>query len=263
MTGTLHVICGHGAGDPGACSGGYSEAERVRALAKRMAALGGGRVSVLDTSRNWYADGGINGLSIPSGDWLIELHMDSASASARGGHVVVYAGFEPDAQDRALAAFVSGFFPGRSETIAKRSDLANPYRAARRGINYRLLECCFISNAGDLARFNGSMDAVAQGILAAFGIDTEGEWLDMATKEDVAEAVWGHGINGHTAGERLYLCNKMDYDKSDPTGRGMELTTHDHVKHIAKAVAELSQAVGELSAKVDALGGQGELAGEA
>lgn len=29
----LFIICGHGAGDPGCCAGGYTEAERVRASA--------------------------------------------------------------------------------------------------------------------------------------------------------------------------------------------------------------------------------------
>lgn len=167
----LYIIAGHGAGDPGACSGDYTEAERVRALAKRIKALGGGSVEVLDTSRNWYADAGINNLNIAKGDCLIELHMDSSSAaSAKGGHVIIYGGYEADDYDTALAKFISGYFPGRSVTIAKRTDLANPSRAASRGINYRLLECCFISNADDLAKFNSNMDEVAKGILAAFGI---------------------------------------------------------------------------------------------
>ena len=37
----LFVIAGHGAGDSGAVGYGYTEAERVRALAGRLAALGG------------------------------------------------------------------------------------------------------------------------------------------------------------------------------------------------------------------------------
>ena len=97
----LYIICGHGAGDPGAVGNGYQEAERVRALAARMKALGGADVEVLDTSRNWYADGGVNSLTVPSGAPVLELHMDSATASARGGHVVIYGGYSADAQDTA------------------------------------------------------------------------------------------------------------------------------------------------------------------
>ena len=49
----IFVIAGHGAGDPGACGNGYQEAERVRALASRIAAFGGDNVTVGDTNRNF------------------------------------------------------------------------------------------------------------------------------------------------------------------------------------------------------------------
>lgn len=176
----LYVIAGHGAGDPGACAHGCSEAERVRALASRMEALGGDAVEVLDTSRNWYADGGISSLSLPSGAQMVELHMDSAGSGARGGHVVINGRYSADEYDRALADFISGFFPGRSRPIVGRTDLANPNRAAARGISYRLLECCFISDYDDLQKFNGNLDAVARGVLGAFGIGAGGRgWVEQ------------------------------------------------------------------------------------
>ena len=50
----LFIIAGHGAGDSGAVGNGYTEAERVRALASRIAELGGGGATLGDTSRNWY-----------------------------------------------------------------------------------------------------------------------------------------------------------------------------------------------------------------
>ena len=166
----LYLICGHGAGDSGAVGHGYTEAERVRALGRRIAALGGDDVVLLDPNRNWYADAGINTLSIPKGAGLAELHMDSATAEAHGGHVIIKKGFEPDEQDRKLAALMARIFPGRSETIVGRSDLANPNRAAARGINYRLIENGFISDAGDLNKFNSRLDEIARGYLDAFGI---------------------------------------------------------------------------------------------
>lgn len=89
----LFIIAGHGSGDSGAVGNGYTEAERVRSLASRIATLGGDGVTVGDTSRNWYRDNGISRLNIPK-DWqILELHMDSASASARGGHVIIKSGF--------------------------------------------------------------------------------------------------------------------------------------------------------------------------
>lgn len=173
---TLYVIAGHGAGDPGACGNGYTEAERVRALASVIAQRGGKSVVLLDTSRNWYADRGINSLSIPKGDALIELHMDSASPSARGGHVEIKRGFSPDAYDVALGKAITSLLPGRQDAggIRYRSDLANVNRAAKRGINYRLLECGFITNSGDVQIFNTRMTEIADAILGAFGIKAGG-----------------------------------------------------------------------------------------
>lgn len=168
----IFVIAGHGAGDPGASGNGYTEAERVRALAAKIKAYGGDDVTVGDTSRNWYADNGISTLSISKSWQIIELHMDSASASARGGHVIINSGFEPDKYDTALAAFISGILPGRAQTIVKRNDLANPKRAAAKGYPYRLLECGFISNTQDVKIFNEKTDEIAKGILNVFGIGT-------------------------------------------------------------------------------------------
>ena len=166
----LFVIAGHGAGDCGAVGYGYTEAERVRYLAARLAALGGSNVTVADTNRNWYADNGIMSLNIPKDYQILELHMDSASASANGGHVIIKEGYNPDQYDTALSNFIGNFFPGRANKIVGRNDLANVNRSAYRGYNYRLLENGFITNFGDLSKFNNRTDELARGILSAFGI---------------------------------------------------------------------------------------------
>ncbi len=128
----LFIIAGHGAGDPGATGNGYTEAERVRVLAAHIGALGGSNVTIADTSRNWYADNGISKLSIPKDYQIIELHMDSASASARGGHVIINGKYKADQYDNALAKMISGIFPGRSQIVVGRTDLANPKRGRKR-----------------------------------------------------------------------------------------------------------------------------------
>lgn len=166
----LFVIAGHGAGDPGACGNGYSEAERVRALASRIKAYGGNSVTIADTNRNWYADNGISKLDISKDYQILELHMDSGVPIAKGGHVIINGKYTADKYDNALAAMISGFFPGRAKTIVGRTDLANPNRAARKGYSYRLMECGFISNAGDVNIFNSKIDEIAKGILSAFEI---------------------------------------------------------------------------------------------
>lgn len=170
----LFVICGHGAGDPGACANGYEEAERVRVLGKKIKELGGSNVTLGDVNRDYYADNGISSLNLSKDYQIIELHMDSATASARGAHIIVWHEFQPDGYDNALASFLCGMFPGRSTKIAKRSDLANPARAAVKGYGYRLAECGFISNKEDLEFFNNNIEKIAKGILEAFGISASG-----------------------------------------------------------------------------------------
>ena len=170
----IYVIAGHGNGDPGAVGNGYKEAERVRVLAQRMADLGGQYVHLHPFTDNAYASAAISRLTIPK-DWqIVELHMDSAASSAKGGHVIIKSGFSPDEHDRALERLMVDMFPGRSVTLAQRSNLANVNRAASRGYGYRLVENGFISNAGDVAKFNANIDALARGYLRAFDIPVDG-----------------------------------------------------------------------------------------
>ena len=175
----LFVICGHGAGDSGACANGYCEAERVRVLGQRIKDLGGDNVILGDMNRDYYADNGISYLDLPSDTQIIELHMDGAGSSARGGHVIVYYGVNADSYDYALAAFISNLMPGRANPLQYRNDLANPARAYARGYSYRLIECGFITSADDLSIFNSNIDAIATGILGCFGFSpvlAKGGW---------------------------------------------------------------------------------------
>ncbi|MEY8492419.1 hypothetical protein AALC16_05340 [Lachnospiraceae bacterium 29-91] len=59
----LFVVAGHGAGGPGTCGNGFSEAERVRVLARKIKELGGGNVILGDLSRDYYRDNGVSTLS--------------------------------------------------------------------------------------------------------------------------------------------------------------------------------------------------------
>lgn len=171
--GKLFIICGHGAGDPGAIGNGYQEAERVRALANRIKHFGGDSVIIGDTSVKWSRSRYLTHKNVPKGSLVLELHMDSSTSKfAKGGHVIIKSGLGADKYDKALANFISSILPGRSKTIVGRNDLMNPNMAASAGINYRLMECGFISNAGDVGIFNSKMDEIAKGILKCFDIKT-------------------------------------------------------------------------------------------
>ena len=129
----LFVIAGHGAGDCGAVGNGYQEAERVRALAQRIKDFGGANVVLGDFNRNYYKDNGISSLTISKEYKIIELHMDSGVATARGGHVIINENFKADQYDTALAELMKTVLPGRSSVIVGRTDLANVKRAANKG----------------------------------------------------------------------------------------------------------------------------------
>ena len=226
----LYVIAGHGAGDCGAVGGGYTEAERVRYLASRLLALGGGNVTVADTNRNWYADNGIMSLNIPM-DWqILELHMDSAGASAKGGHVIINSAYSADQYDTALASFIGSFFPGRAKNIVPRSDLANPNRAAARGYSYRLLENGFVTNSGDLNKFNTQTDELAKGILKAFGIataspekeDSDGKVTAGGTSQDSVQHYGKVSYQSHIR-DIGWACWQSDGRMSGTTGQNRRI----------------------------------------
>ena len=226
----LFIIAGHGAGDCGAVGYGYTEAERVRALASRLSALGGGNVTVADMNRNWYADNGIMSLNIPK-DWqILELHMDSAGASAKGGHVIINSAYSADQYDTALASFIGSFFPGRAKNIVPRSDLANPNRAAARGYSYRLLENGFVTNSGDLNKFNSQMDDLARGILNAFGIataspakeDSDGKVTSGGTSQDSVQHYGKVSYQSHIR-DIGWACWQSDGRMSGTTGQNRRI----------------------------------------
>ncbi|HIZ17703.1 MAG TPA: N-acetylmuramoyl-L-alanine amidase [Candidatus Olsenella stercoravium] len=232
----LWVCCGHGAGDSGAVGGGYTEAERVRALGRRIKELGGDSVVLMDTSRNWYASRGFETVSIPKGDAVVELHMDSLGTTARGAHVIYKAGFAPDSYDRELAEQVSALFPGRAEILHGRSNLLNCNICARRGINYRLVENGFISNATDRAIFNANIDVLARIYLSAFGIaSTDKEEEDMTNDQ------------ANQLAEIFRQVTRTD----DPSGRGVDMNDHDHIKWIAAGQAAQNERLKAIEEKLE------------
>lgn len=258
----LLVVAGHGAGDSGAVGNGYTEAERVRALAKRIKELGGSSVTLGDTSVNWYASNKFSTISANAYDAAIELHLDSATASAKGGHVIIYSGFSADSYDNKLASFIGSFFPGRSSKIVGRSDLLNVNVCANRGINYRLLECCFISNSEDMKKFNAKIDEIAKGILASFGIgagsssssgsaagsSSSKKSIDELAKE-VINGKWGNGSARKAALQKAgYDYDAVQKRVNEMLGSGSTSASVD-IDALAKAVIRGDYGNGEARKK--------------
>lgn len=178
----IFVISGHGDGDKGAISNGFNEAERVRLLATKIKEYGGDNVVLCDFNINAYKSNVIGKGLVPKDCAILELHLDSSTNNAaKGGHIIISSNFEPDKYDKALEKVLVNRFAGRSQTIVRRSDIANANRAKAKGYNYRLIECCFISNFDDMKKFNAEIDNFAKDILRCFDIaeKTKKSYVDI------------------------------------------------------------------------------------
>lgn len=210
---TLYLISGHGAGDPGAGGNGFNEADVVRQISSRLKALGGSQVVELDKSIDWYKAGRVNrDLKNQVGnDPVLEIHLDSGGSDARGGHVIIKEGSKADTYDVNLANFLKSFFPGRASVIVARSNLANVNRAAANDINYRLMECCFITNSADMQKLISQMDEFCRGVLSAFGIGSnqEEELINVAIPSGTYEVYRAYNTR---TGAHFYTSNEAEYE---------------------------------------------------
>ena len=114
--------------------------------------------------------------------------------TAKGGHVIIKEGYNPDQYDTTLANFTGSFFPGRANKVVGRAHLANVNRAVTKGYSYRLLENGFISNHEDLNKFNSQIDDLARGILKAFGITSAALVASVKKTEPVDGEIKSGGV---------------------------------------------------------------------
>lgn len=66
-----------------------------------------------------------------------------------------------------------------------------------------------------------------------------------------ADAVWKKLVSGKTAAVRLTEASDDATDKSDPSGRKIAMTTHDHVKWIAAKQAKMDEKLDKLLERDD------------
>lgn len=168
---TKLIVLGHGNGDPGASGNGTTEASWLRgefltSLKKYAAQVGG--IDFYES--NMFADRTAS--TISGYDNVTELHLDAAAASASGGHVIVKSGMGTDATDENLCNVVRNNFGLVAYTQSERGfsyrdDLLNLNVFATRGISYRLVELCFITNSKDMNYFFVNYDKVAKEIIEA------------------------------------------------------------------------------------------------
>ncbi|EOH1646710.1 N-acetylmuramoyl-L-alanine amidase [Enterococcus faecium] len=172
------VVFGHGQGDPGAVGNGYQEATFTRnILGPRLKAwaakLKNTQVDFYNESLDMYqqSQAGGGAYSVNGYASVTEFHLDAASATATGGHVIINAKYSPDANDLAigkvLEKYVGLWGSSRPTGTFGRSDLLNCNVFSNRGISYRLVELGFISNASDVKKLVDNIDAVAKELIEA------------------------------------------------------------------------------------------------
>jgi N-acetylmuramoyl-L-alanine amidase len=164
------IICGHGAGDPGAVDNGINERDFIRKeLAPRIKKYGGGDIDIFDMSKNCYQETQRGrGIQTLKGKNVIEFHLDAAGPIAKGGHIIFGKGLSADALDKRLAGVLEKHFGHRhGKAFDPRDNLLNTNTAKRLGVNYRLVEVCFITNSGEVAYLKKNVDQIAKDFAAA------------------------------------------------------------------------------------------------
>lgn len=205
----VYFIGGHGKGaistDPGACANSQQEWKVVRELMSRVAIyLKQLKVNVTlynnqyvltktkDMFQQTYIGKGLWDFTV--NDRLVfEWHLNSSKdKTSNGTELIISTGLKPDKYDIAVNKALGKYFKQRG--IKQRDDLLTINVAAYRGINYRLIETCFISNKDDINKLIKNMDNIAR---------------------DLAEAISGKSLAPKKASEAIGKAYFMRKDKKE------------------------------------------------
>ncbi|WP_337227923.1 N-acetylmuramoyl-L-alanine amidase [Staphylococcus succinus] len=179
------IASGHGYSDPGAVDNGTNERDFIREYiapniqkylekAGHTVDLYGGK----EQSQNLYTDTaygerlgdtknyGMYWVKQQKYDVVVELHLDAASASATGGHVIISNQWPADKIDKDINNCLKATV-GTIRGIDPRNDLLNANVAGRLGTNYRLVEMGFITNKKDMNYLKKNYDRFSKELAGA------------------------------------------------------------------------------------------------
>lgn len=180
MSKTLRIllIAGHGAGDPGACSNYGTEAIETRRVLNEIKALLGGydaAVDIYPLDRNAYADigAGCCQVNFANYDYVFEIHFNSAAnPESTGVEIWVTPAEQGITVEQAIVNKVAAL--GYRNRGVKREGFRVIRTAKNKGTSAALIETCFISNQGDMNRYNSNFtkvcNAMVEGIAEGFGL---------------------------------------------------------------------------------------------
>lgn len=157
---------------------------------------------------------------------VTEIHYDSASATASGGHVIIHSDYSPDKIDLALRDAIDKMvgvrFSHRNHFgISGRSDLANVNRMKNAGITYRLIELGFCTNSKDARIMTENVEEYAKELVKAI-TGTNNDKAPSAppapsTSRTISqmadEVIAGKHGDGHTARRNSLGIDQVEYEK--------------------------------------------------
>jgi flagellum-specific peptidoglycan hydrolase FlgJ len=194
------LISGHGAGDTGATSSYGVEATETRTMAtlirERLSKYA--EVTLYPQDRNCYQDNKNGKLQVNFSDfdYVLETHMNQSAESRRGlgngFEVLVHESISGVSVEKAIAKEIAkvGFELRRDSGIYRTSGFLNMETCLRLGVDYALVETCFIDSASDMAIYSAKKEAIADayvaGIVAGFGL-TESSSVTETPNEDAVK----------------------------------------------------------------------------
>ena len=204
------LIAGHGDGDPGACSNGYTEAVLVRELATfvKQKLSPYATVEIFNTNKNMYKylkSGG--NFDFSPYDYILELHFNAGGGY--GTEILVHTNQQGISVEQKIVDKIEtlGFC---NRGVKRRSDLQNMNRIFKSGKDYALLETCFIDNVSDMGRYNVThvAEAIADGIVEGFGLAINSCPQEIVSVNDI---VWDLHYHGIISNKELWL-KKLNED---------------------------------------------------
>ena len=179
------IVAGHGYSDPGAVGNGTNERDFIRKYiapnVQKYLKQAGHTVELYGGSKqdqNLYTDTaygervgdtknyGMYWVKQQKFDVVVELHLDSAGASASGGHVIISDAYPADTIDKNINNMLKATV-GTIRGIDPRNDLLNANVSGRLNINYRLVEMGFITNKKDMDYLKKNYDAFSKELAGA------------------------------------------------------------------------------------------------
>lgn len=236
------LIAGHGDGDCGAVGCGYQEADLTREMVKLIQPKlkNYATVDIADITKNWYQHICKNGskFNFKAYDYVLEIHFNACvkdtigNGVTTGTEIYVTTSETGTTVEQAIVDNISAL--GLKNRGVKRYNWGLINHIKKQGISCALLETCFIDDADDMKIYAAKKDkiaeAVANGIVTAFGLKKEAS--------TVAEGIYKDVPTNHWANEGIKYATEKGYmtGYSDNTFRPDEPVTRAELATILKRI---------------------------